>query len=119
MRMIDADALKASMHMANDCNKCEQNPAWCNASPIYSRQEICGYIDDMPTVELPGWWISVKDRLPEEDDAYLIFIKGHYVQIGWYWAEQKKWLIDGSLNGTNYISHWMKLPEPPKGCGGK
>lgn len=59
-------------------------------------------------------WISVKDRLPEENGRYLCI-----------WEDCDKKNIDcvnfrdgffpwEELLGERLITHWMPLPEPPK-----
>lgn len=56
-------------------------------------------------------WISVKDRLPKENDRVLTYspnmassdIGG--ISIQWGWCCKTK---------VNDITHWMPLPEPPK-----
>ena len=57
----------------------------------------------------PGNWISVEDKLPEENDRVLVYVpdmKGSdcEIQISKGWALHK------------FVSHWMPLPEPPKGA---
>ena len=47
-------------------------------------------------------WISVEDRLPEEGEHILVcYIDG--------------WICDQHAPIDNGITHWMPLPEPPKG----
>lgn len=70
-------------------------------------------------------WISVKDRLPEEDEIVLLYRKtskkvaiGFRVRI----ADFNFWeCIQPNTNeytmgwcGAGIVSHWMPLPEPPK-----
>jgi hypothetical protein len=56
-------------------------------------------------------WISVKDRLPEDDRNVLVYSEICGIVIADYdtngWCDQQ----------YNFIrpSHWMPLPEPPKG----
>lgn len=58
-------------------------------------------------------WISVKDRLPEEDKDVLAY-NGVYMIIAAYTTNPTKYwyTITGSVMRT--ITHWMPLPEPPK-----
>ena len=60
-------------------------------------------------------WISVKDRLPESGkDAVMIALRWGEVDIGW--CEEGRW---GSEFVNEYddgeVTHWMPLPQPPKG----
>ena len=62
-------------------------------------------------------WISVNDRLPEEDGYYLCCIKSSlfpdrvYIDI----LECAKSSFEEGHIYTDTITHWMPLPEPPKG----
>jgi len=71
-------------------------------------------------------WISVKDRLPENDEYVLVYPYDSDHDIGaYYWPypdnkagdKQGKWMNE-SQDGYKYprfgITHWMSLPEPPK-----
>lgn len=79
-------------------------------------------------------WISVDERLPEEDGTYLVTINyfGTYqnVTIRLFakdsktiddeckWSGQKNmwYFYDGGYGyvSTDYVTHWMPLPQPPK-----
>lgn len=72
-RLIDADALKATLGMKNDCTECKDTWKACHCDRIYSKMFFCGWIDDAPTVhpEQPkiGKWVwlsSTYDRIPCE-----------------------------------------------------
>ena len=79
-------------------------------------------------------WISVKDMLPEKDGAYLVttnsFGDRQSVKLRWFakdgenvdaydLAGQKDvWYLSGIECGyvsINSVTHWMPLPQPPKG----
>ena len=76
-------------------------------------------------------WISVKDRMPEEDGSYIIYIKpkcggypikGCFAKNGGDYGEkiegENVWFDYDREYGFYYISyvtHWMPLPKPPKG----
>lgn len=51
-------------------------------------------------------WISVKDRLPEEKEHVLIWIKDLCIIIDW--IVNGKWVVSDEI-----VTHWMPLPEPP------
>ena len=69
-------------------------------------------------------WISVDDRLPEEDDNYIVTACDEGCSAGegiWYStvvvvAEYYKgswtWYDEYSLEGI--VTHWMPMPEPPE-----
>ena len=71
-------------------------------------------------------WISVKDRLPEEDGEYITMtnargrsngvlsqryvtstVRGKIMSRWWWNQRLSPWLV----------THWMPLPEPPKDGG--
>ena len=72
-------------------------------------------------------WISVKDRLPEEDDKYIVtacdegcsagegiwystvVVVAEYYKGSWTWYDGGR---EYSLEGI--VTHWMKMPEPPE-----
>ena len=70
-------------------------------------------------------WISVKDRLPRYNTPVLVYRPGMASKIlvdeyqGYYsetydeWYEE--WALYGRHNGKDVITHWMPLPESPKG----
>ncbi len=66
-------------------------------------------------------WISVKDRLPENRDDVLVcrtwWNETRNPQFGWYNDVAQEWQIlesDGYYPCTK-VTHWMPLPQPPKG----
>ena len=56
-------------------------------------------------------WISVKDRLPEDDDDVLIRIYGKIIGVGYRINGKWKSL---SMVKTPVVTHWMPLPEMPE-----
>lgn len=55
-------------------------------------------------------WISVKDRLPEDSANVLVCHKNGLVTTN-AWLGANWWF----KNERNPITHWMPLPNPPKG----
>lgn len=75
------------------------------AKYIELNASIC--IADYPAADIAQQWISVKDRLPEENERVLAYFPDMTgsdceIQISKGWALNK------------YVSHWMPLPEAPK-----
>jgi hypothetical protein len=60
-------------------------------------------------------WISVKDRLPEQDDeAMSVLISGegwHNYEVAYFgptaWYDKYDDVVEG-------VTHWMPLPKPPE-----
>ena len=79
-----------------------------------------------------GKWIPVSERLPEEPGPFLIVVKSKYPFDRDYSYETDfatyRWDGKGRLDGCwdaladwgdgeeyIHVTHWMPLPEPPKG----
>ena len=67
-------------------------------------------------------WISVNDRLPEEGEYVLCVLKGfNYggkIQVCKFVPADKfkdKPYFEHFRNGFPSVTHWMPLPQPPKG----
>ena len=62
-------------------------------------------------------WIPVTERLPEEDGRYLCNVKS-FAFKGSFYITMLKYDKGGFIEGhiyTDDVTHWMELPEPPKG----
>ena len=62
-------------------------------------------------------WISVDDESPEEKVDCIVYYKHAYCDNDDYWAIGFCF-YDGEkfqLNSAYKVTHWMPLPEPPKG----
>lgn len=95
-------------HNCNDvCNPINT----CNALKYARRAYEAGYRKQE--------WISVDERLPGVSGRYICAVKdknGHtWTVAGDYNLEMKAWfgLLFGEIKNT--VTHWMPLPEPPKG----
>lgn len=59
-------------------------------------------------------WISVKDRLPEENVVVLICVdNGQYKEVKVSGLTGFGWVLFDK-NKNKEVTHWMPLPEPPK-----
>lgn len=66
-------------------------------------------------------WISVKDRLPENNDDITLHSMGLGVVNGYYWPltvdSNSKFITHSGDFGDGPredITHWMPLPNPPE-----
>lgn len=69
-------------------------------------------------------WISVKDRLPNLDEAVLVHAEYLHIKTNYYevWSLFRRhggeliWVDKyGDGHKLTEVTHWMPLPEPPKG----
>ena len=61
-------------------------------------------------------WISVRDRLPENDTRVLAYCKDHCIHdMKWSWVDNA-WYDKGSASVylEDFVTHWLPMPEPPK-----
>ena len=63
-------------------------------------------------------WISVKDRLPNEDTRVLVDVNIKKLDANTYTYFDTDRLLNGKwVRWNSYVTHWMLLPEPPKAKG--
>ena len=106
-RMIDADALMVWLvNMLNEFD--DGNDPHEIKREMF--QVVLAKTRKMPTVV---GWVSVKDRLPEDEYECLV-CSGGSIEFGWFHCGTLKWVVDGSMCGDGYVPHWMSLPEPPE-----
>lgn len=111
MRLIDADALKAEWKMGNFCGECKRDVRQCANYYCFTRMDVCGIIDDAPTV---NGWISVKEKLPEDSTDCLVY-NGSQVQFCSYYCGTWNTPDCYESETIDGVTHWMPLPAPPEG----
>ena len=81
-------------------------------------------IREMPAADVaPVVWIPVTERLPEDRSDVLVVAYWHErwgVYMGWCAPERAEWSVHIGIGDRNdvAVTHWMPLPEPPKGVFG-
>ena len=86
------------------------NMAYWGEKPIYEFAD-CLLANG---VTMPQW-ISVKDRLPEDyKQRVMVFCNGDY-PIGYPKIDTDRYARGHWVRYGIYVTHWMPLPEPPKG----
>ena len=68
--------------------------------------------------DVPGKWIPVSERLPENRDYVLVCTKNKFYGTRHISKVSKAYFGDGKWYGqggcwTN-VTHWMPMPQPPK-----
>ena len=61
-------------------------------------------------------WISVEERLPDENGRFLTVDKKGDMMVC-FWEKHFGWFA--MVCNKNAITHWMPLPEPPDMKGGE
>ena len=59
-------------------------------------------------------WISVEDRLPDDNDRVIAFRPNEPETSGYKYCVMWGWSVKASLKHRG-ITHWMDMPQPPKG----
>lgn len=115
--MVDEIKLRKDIYTAF-CDSCTYATNLCCDNSCKIHQVI--RIIDMQShlsidAELDKGWISVKNRLPENDGLYIVCktINGHQIIFEAHW-KGNKWLSVVKNNQLDYVTHWQPLPEPPK-----
>ena len=78
--------------------------------PLFTFEEQVDYLIDYGVTVQE--WISVNDRLPEEEGLYLVeVVNDHEIRnskTAWYYGHGN-WFLHQN------VTHWMPLPQPTKG----
>lgn len=56
-------------------------------------------------------WISVKEKLPENDDNYLVFTSDRNDAVIATYYGDGEWLEHDLTNLIPHVTHWMSLPS--------
>lgn len=65
-------------------------------------------------------WISVYERLPDNHGNFITQIhcdNGDWIEVNTFDHTEKEWWHDAgnrTVEATEFVTHWMTLPAPPK-----
>ena len=71
--------------------------------------KISDYAKD---INVPSKWIPVAERLPEPFEVVLVYDDDDKCVTEAYMTRHREWV---GIKIKNAVTHWMPLPEPPKG----
>ena len=123
-RAIDGDKLVENLRLIATC--------W-SISPFVSKEKHSGAVDMLreverevkkaPLITPPNEWVSVDERLPDTDGAYLVYAPTYtggssssldcIGGIMFSRFKHEKWSIEsGYYKRPNCVTHWMPIPTP-------
>ena len=73
-------------------------------------------LDKTPTLTPPNEWVSVEDRLPENNAEVLMWRKKWKIAEAGTYRNACFWVYDaiGDSYKADDITYWMPLPAPPE-----
>ena len=99
----------------DSCSHCPYEKCFSKGWIVALREDVLELLKEQPAKDtnVPSKWISVKDRLPDNNDTMLIVHRGG-VSFGWY--NGRYWERGASTNHRQLrtVTHWMPFPEPPE-----
>ena len=77
--------------------------------------ELCIFAENL--IEMAkSQWIPVTDLLPDDSRGVILCTRSRIVGVGFYDNNTSNWVQYYSGGGICVdVTHWMPLPEPPKG----
>lgn len=115
MRLIDKDELIKSLRIPEDmkCNNCEWRDSTYGVCTRDGLADACFFIENAEEV---GRWIPCSERLPEEDDRYIVTLGGGITTVDSRGFYDGRWCDDRyvPLADQEQIVAWMPRPEPYK-----
>lgn len=119
MRLIDADKLLQELRKM-EVFSLDGKDLFGGAARI----AVFGRIGEQPTITSQNQWISVKDRLPEDEKPVLAYygfyhddsnedLGARYIGTLTYFTYDPEPHWQHESTGL-FVTHWMPLPKPPE-----
>ena len=114
VRLIDANALLEKLSRMIEYCKTDSK-----VNGLTALFQVGDAVMDCPTVDavevVRDMWIPVTERLPEDEKKVLCILDDGFFCIlewaSWDWL----WSDGHNVYAEKDVTHWMPLPEPPKG----
>lgn len=100
---------------------CANDDEMCGGCPEQEKiiNRLGEYEDAVLLPEQLPKWIPVTERLPEKFGAYIVAVNNDFSKLYTDYANYdpfaKKWTTGLYRGVCEIVTHWMPLPEPPKG----
>lgn len=97
------------------CTMCGHFDHKTDGNIVYGNK-TCGELVGYPCCGKFTPWIPVTERLPENICPVLVVLEGISTAFNGWYHDGKWWTVGaGTRPFTQKVTHWMPLPEPPKG----
>ena len=79
---------------------------------------VTSIIEKQPTADVVEvGWIDVNERLPKDYEKVLCLCQANIYEVLVWDNIQQTWFHDATHSYfKTFVTHWMPLPEPPKGA---
>lgn len=77
-------------------------------------RQLLRWLEDYKELKELTRWIPCRERMPEVGSTILILFENQ-IKVSRLEKSKLGFLMNGEFIGKNLVTHWMPLPDPPKG----
>lgn len=110
--MTRKEIVKALRECSSESMNCSKCPMWDSKLDLRCMDAAMTCAADLLEQDAKTGWISVKDKLPNDDATYLACGCDGYLLADY--AGDGEWESFDLTNVTRYVSYWMPLPKEPE-----
>lgn len=87
-----------------------------NGKPHYKAVRLSDLVNEGVLAESKQktGWISVKDRLPEREEAVVVLTEGMELLVANIDEKFDYWYHEEGILSMSYVTHWLPIPELPE-----